>query len=187
MTAPSPVPSISNHEFSSPFKSEPSSPVAKLNESDSFNGCDRLVTPHTYSQSSSSQSPSSLPSSRSLISPQPLTPSSTDSHVSHEKSPSPNRDKIDLDHSSPKTPTSAADVEPEAVVRKDTKSPSSCEKNGDADVPFEKNGTEPQSRKDDVDESTAVEEPKNDDVVSEVSLWFLLTNVLRFSKFCAGA
>lgn len=53
------------------------------------------ISTHTYSQSSSSQSPSSLPSTRSAVSPQPLTPSSTDSHMSRDKSPSPHRDKID--------------------------------------------------------------------------------------------
>jgi len=132
-----------------------------------------LITPHTYSQSSSSQSPSSLPSSRSIISPQPLTPSSTDSHISHEKSPSPNRDKIDLDHSSPKTPSFQPEAVPEPVAEKDTNSPSLCETNGDADVLPEKNGTseEPKNDNDDPKEITS-EETKND-VVLEVNFFYI--------------
>lgn len=74
-----------------------SSPLVKEREMETYSCSDRLLQmppSHAYSQSSSSQSPSSLPSTRSMVSPQPLTPSSTDSHISHDKSPSPLREKV---------------------------------------------------------------------------------------------
>ncbi len=94
-----------------PSKSPPSSPLAKENETEMYGCNDRLlqIPSHAYSQSSSSQSPSSLPSSRSVVSPQPLTPSSTDSHVSHEKSPSPHPDKVDLHEDPPKLSSLSTD------------------------------------------------------------------------------
>lgn len=87
----------------------PKSPVpSPAKDMDSYScGGDRMLqmSTHTYSQSSSSQSPSSLPSSRSMVSPQPLTPSSTDSHMSRDKSPSPHREKVDPDGSFRNTST----------------------------------------------------------------------------------
>lgn len=88
-------------------KSPPASPLVKEREMEAYNCNDQLlqIPTHTYSHSSSSQSPSSLPSSRSVVSPRPLTPSSTDSHISQEKSPSPHHEKVDPDRNSQTVPS----------------------------------------------------------------------------------
>lgn len=88
-------------------KSPPASPLVKEREMEAYNCNDQLlqIPIHTYSHSSSSQSPSSLPSSRSVVSPRPLTPSSTDSHISQEKSPSPHQEKVDPDRNSQTVPS----------------------------------------------------------------------------------
>lgn len=108
----SPLGNASDAETVTLPKSPPVSPLVKEREMEAYNCSEQLLTmsTHTYSQSSSSQSPSSLPSSRSVASPRPLTPSSTDSH---EKSPSPHREKEDLDRSPPKAPTTTSECEPE--------------------------------------------------------------------------
>ncbi|XP_065219817.1 histone acetyltransferase KAT6A-like isoform X2 [Planococcus citri] len=118
-TPSSDIPPTNQDDVNFP-KSPAPSPSTKDGDMDSYSCGDRMLqmSSNAYSQSSSSQSPSSLPSTRSAVSPQPLTPSSTDSHMSRDKSPSPHRDTSKIENETSFKNTS---MEPESGA--DLKSP----------------------------------------------------------------
>lgn len=170
MSVTSPSASVSNSDIILSQKSPSVLTTAKESEPESYNCNDRLlqISTHTYSQSSSSQSPSSLPSSRSVVSPQPLTPSSTDSHVSHEKSPSPHRDRTDSDHIPLKI--SGCSMESESIQEKEAeKSESNVEQENEASSKSNEQCFKKQELSDSNDKTFL---DKNNENESEVSKYF---------------